>query len=136
MAGIWLPAKTSAAASAAWRERKRRSKPIRTPRDCERWRTVSLASACASRRTLSSVKPSPMRARQPPVPKAIRFCSSQRCAERLDCISSDMRGLLHGRLLNSPFSDGDETRQNDGGNGGDQHPYEKPLVAEGHLDFS
>src|ERR1039458_7525617 len=135
MAGIWLPAKTSAAAWAAWRERKRRANPIRTPQDCRSWRAISLASACASRRTLSSVKPSPIRARQPPVPKAIRFCSWQRCPETLDSKRSGMRGLFLGLLLNGPFSDGDETRQNDRGDRGDQYPYEELLVAERHLDF-
>ena len=39
---------------------------------------ISLASAWLRRRTLCMVKPSPMMARQPPVPKVTRFCSSWR----------------------------------------------------------
>src|ERR1035441_1234110 len=49
-----------------------------TPRFSKDRRVISLASACESRRTLCSVNPSPISARHPPVPKAIRFCSSCR----------------------------------------------------------
>ncbi|CPU64227.1 Uncharacterised protein [Mycobacteroides abscessus] len=50
-----LPAKTSAAAMADSRERKRRSPPITTPFPSSPRRIVSFAMAWHSRRTLASV---------------------------------------------------------------------------------
>ncbi len=66
-----LPANTSAAAIAESRDRNRRSPPITTGWESSSARIVSLAMAWQSRRTLASVYPSPITARQPPVPNTI-----------------------------------------------------------------
>ncbi len=80
--GMPLPAKTSAAASTDSRERKRRSPPTTTPIASCPVRVIWLASAWQSRRTLWMVNPSPISARQPPVPKWISPVSMACCGAK------------------------------------------------------
>ncbi len=66
-----LPANTSAAAIAESRDRNLRSPPTTIGPWSSSERIASLAIAWQSRRTLARVYPSPMTARQPPVPNTI-----------------------------------------------------------------
>jgi len=69
--GTPLPAKTSHAHWAASFDRKRRSKPTTTPRSETPSAAMRSHRPWMRRRTLALVKPSPMMARQPPVPNWI-----------------------------------------------------------------